>query len=113
MILNREKDCYENDKERFREKARDKNRNLSEKDKNKRKEYGKNRYHNMSEEKKQKLKEYREAKSLNIIMSKIVLLIIIEQCVMIINKSRVFYDLIMCMCYLFSRILLNPYTQIN
>ena len=81
MILNREKDCYENDKERFREKVRDKNRNLSEKDKNKRKEYGKNRYHNMSEEKKQKLKEYqkkyREAKSLNIIMNKIVFLIII------------------------------------
>ena len=81
VILNRAKDCYENDKERFREKARDKNRNLSEKDKNKREEYGKNRYHNMSEQKKQKLKEYqkkyREAKSLNITMNKIVFLIII------------------------------------
>ena len=81
VILNREKNCYENDKEKFREKARDKNRNLSGRDRNKRKEYGQNRYHNMSEEKKQKLKEYqkkyREAKSLNIIMNKKVFLIII------------------------------------
>ena len=57
MILNREKDYYENDKERLREYARNKYRNLSEEEKNKR-EYGKSRYHNMSEEKKQKLKEY-------------------------------------------------------
>ena len=52
-ILNRVKDYYENDKERLREKARDKYRNLSEEEKNKKREYGKNRYHNMSEEKKQ------------------------------------------------------------
>ena len=66
MILNRAKDYYENDKERLREQARDKYRNLSEEEKNKKREYGKNRYHNMPEEKKQKLQEYqnnyREAK---------------------------------------------------
>ena len=65
MILNRDKDYYENDKERLREQARDKYRNLSE-EKNKKREYGKNRYLNMSEEKKKRLKEYqknyREAK---------------------------------------------------
>ena len=53
MILNRAKD-YENDKERLREQARDKYRNLSEEEKNKNREYGKNRYFNMSEEKKNK-----------------------------------------------------------
>ena len=52
VILSRAKDCYENDKERLREQARDKYRNLSEEEKNKKREYGKNRYHNMSEEKK-------------------------------------------------------------
>ena len=66
VILNRAKDYYENDKERLREQARDKYRNLSEEEKNKMREYGKNRYHNMSEEKTQRLKEYqrnyREAK---------------------------------------------------
>ena len=41
MILNRAKDYCENDKERLREQARDKYRNLSEEDKNKRREYGK------------------------------------------------------------------------
>ena len=49
MILNRAKDYYENDKERLREQARDKYRNLSEEEKNKKTEYGKNRYCNMSE----------------------------------------------------------------
>ena len=66
IILNRAKDYYENDKERLREQARDKYRNLSQEDKKKKREYVKNRYHNMSKEKKQKLKEYqkkcREAK---------------------------------------------------
>ena len=52
VILNGAKDYYENDKERLREQARDKYRNLSEEEKNKKREYGKNRYHNMSEEKK-------------------------------------------------------------
>ena len=66
VMLNRDKDYYENDKERLRGQARDKYRNLSEEEKNKKREYGKNRYHNMSEEKKIRLKEYqkkyREAK---------------------------------------------------
>ena len=52
LILNRAKDYHENDKERLKEQARDKYRNLSEEQKNKNRKYGKNRYHNMSEEKK-------------------------------------------------------------
>ena len=40
MILNRAKDYYENDKERVREQARDKYRNLSEEEKIKRKNMG-------------------------------------------------------------------------
>ena len=47
MILNRAKDYYENDKERLREHARDKYKNLSEEEKNKNRENGKNRYHNI------------------------------------------------------------------
>ena len=66
VILNRTKGYYENDKERLREQARDKYRNLSEEEKNKKREYGRNRYHNMSEEKKLRFKKYqknyREAK---------------------------------------------------
>ena len=58
-MLNKAKDYYKNNKERLREQARDKYRNLSE-EKNKKREYGKNRYHNMSEEKKQRLKEYQK-----------------------------------------------------
>ena len=60
VILNRAKDYYENDKERLREQARDKYRNLSGEEKKNKREYGKNRYHNMSEEKKKKLKEYQK-----------------------------------------------------
>ena len=60
VILNRAKDYYENDKERLREQARDKYRNLSEEGKNKKREYGKSRYRNMSEEKKQRLKGYQK-----------------------------------------------------
>ena len=60
LILNKTKDYYKNDKERLREQARDKYRNLSEEEKNKKREYGKNRYHNMPEEKKQRLKEYQK-----------------------------------------------------
>ena len=60
LILNRAKDCYENDKKRLREQARDKCRNLSEEEKNKKRKYGKNRYLNMSEEKKKRLKEYQK-----------------------------------------------------
>ena len=37
VILNRAKDYYENDKERLREQARDKYRNLSEEEKSKKK----------------------------------------------------------------------------
>ena len=59
VILNRAKYYYENDKEKLREKARDKYRNLSE-EKSKKREYGKNRYLNMSKEKKKKLKEYQK-----------------------------------------------------
>ena len=70
VILNRAEDYYENDKERLREQARDKYRNLSEEKNNKNREYGKNRYLNMSEEKKKSLKEYqkyyREAKKISI-----------------------------------------------
>ena len=47
MILNRAKDYYENDKERLRQHARDKYKNLSEEEKNKNRENGKNRYHNI------------------------------------------------------------------
>ena len=43
-MLNRAKDCYENDKERLREKASDKYRNLSEEERIKKIVYGKNRY---------------------------------------------------------------------
>ena len=63
VILNTAKDYFENDKERLKEQARDKYRNLSEK--NRKIEYG-NRCRNMYEEKKKRLKEYqknyREAK---------------------------------------------------
>ena len=43
IILNRAKYYYENDKERLREQARDKYRNLSEEEKNKKRKYGQNR----------------------------------------------------------------------
>ena len=59
MILKKAKDYYEHDKERLREQARDKYRNLSEEGK-KMREYGRNKYHNMSEEKNQKLKQYQK-----------------------------------------------------
>ena len=59
MILNRAKDYYENDKERLREQARYKYRNLSEEEKKKKRKDVRNRYHT-SEEKKQRLKEYQK-----------------------------------------------------
>ena len=52
VILNKAKDYHENDKERLREQARSKYRNLSKEEKDKKREYAKNRYRNMSEEKK-------------------------------------------------------------
>ena len=61
MILNRAKDYYKNDKERLREQARDKYRNLSEEEKSEKQKCGRNTYHNMSEEKKQRLKEYQKS----------------------------------------------------
>ena len=60
IILNRAKDFSGNDKERLREQARDKNRNLSEEEKIKKRKYGKNRYHHISGEKKKTLKEYQK-----------------------------------------------------
>ena len=51
---------YQRNKERLKNQARDKYRNLSEEEKNKNRKYGKIRYQNMSEEKKQKLKEYKK-----------------------------------------------------
>ena len=56
VILNRAKGYYENDKERLKEQAIDKQRNLSEEEINKKREYGKYRYRNISEEKKKRLK---------------------------------------------------------
>ena len=50
VIVNRAKDYYKNDKEKLRDNARDKCRNLSEEEKNVKRGYGRNRYHNMSEE---------------------------------------------------------------
>ena len=41
VILNRAKYYYENDKEKLRQQARDKYRNLSEEEKNKKREHGK------------------------------------------------------------------------
>ena len=52
-ISNRAKDYYENDKERLREQARHKHRELSKEEKNIMTVYGRSRYHNMSEEKRQ------------------------------------------------------------
>ena len=60
LVLSKAKDCYKYNKDRLREQARDKYRNLSEEKKNKKREYGKNRYHNMPEEKKQRLKKYQK-----------------------------------------------------
>ena len=65
VIIKKAKHYYENDKERLREQARYKYRNLSEEEKNKNRDHGRNRYHNMSEEKKKTKKipkNYCEAK---------------------------------------------------
>ena len=70
VIVNWARDYYENNKEKLREQARNKYRNLCEEEKNKKREYTKNRYNNMSEEKKQRLKayqnNYRDAKKVSI-----------------------------------------------
>ena len=54
VILSTAENYYENDKERLRKEAKDKDRNLSEEEKNKKREHWKNRYHNISEETKHK-----------------------------------------------------------
>ena len=54
VILKREKDYYENNKELLRERAKIKYRELSEEEKNIKRKYGKKRYHNMSQEDKKK-----------------------------------------------------------
>ena len=52
VVLNRAKDYYKHDKEKLREQARDKYRNLSDDEKeNEKRKYRRDRYH-MSEEKK-------------------------------------------------------------
>ena len=60
VVLSKAKDYCENNKDRLREQARDKYRNLSDEEKNIKREYGKNRYHKMSAEKKTRLKEYQK-----------------------------------------------------
>ena len=60
MILNRAKDCYRNNREKLKVKARDKYRELSDEEKDIKREYGRNKYNNMSEEDKQRLKEYQK-----------------------------------------------------
>ena len=55
-LLNRAKEYYENNKERLREQARNKYRELSDETKYKKREYGRNKYQNMSEEKNKNVK---------------------------------------------------------
>ena len=78
VILNRAKD-YENDKERLREQARDKYRNLSEEEKNEKREYGKKQISQyVWKKKKKRLKEYQKKKKiLNIIMNSVLIVIVI------------------------------------
>ena len=59
VILNRSNDYYENNKERLRELARDKYRNLSEEEKSNKTKNRKSKCHNMSEGKK-RLKQYQK-----------------------------------------------------
>ena len=78
VILNRAKD-YENDKERLREQARDKYRNLSEEEKNEKREYGKKQISQyVWKKKKKRLKEYQKKKKiLNIIVNSVLIVIVI------------------------------------
>ena len=52
MVLSKAKDYHINNKDRLREQARDKYRNLSEEEKNKKGKYEKNKYRDLSEEEK-------------------------------------------------------------
>ena len=54
FFVNRANGYYKNDKERIKEQANDKYRNLSKEEKNKKREYGRKKYHNMSKERKKK-----------------------------------------------------------
>ena len=60
VMLSKANDYCKNNKERLREQARDKYRNLFEEAKNKKRKYGKDRYHNIPEEKKQRLNKYQK-----------------------------------------------------
>ena len=62
-ILNTAIDYYKNSKEKLRETARNKYRELSVEEKNIKSEYGRKRYHNMSEEKNETFKEYKKRSS--------------------------------------------------
>ena len=82
MILNRAKYYYENDKERLREQARDKYRNLSEEEKNKKKNMGgtdiKICLKKRNKDQKNIKKTIARQKSLNIIIMKKIILIVIQ-----------------------------------
>ena len=82
VILNRAKDYYENDKERLREQARDKYRNLSEEEKNKKKNMGgtdiKICLKKRNKDQKNIKKTIARQKSLNIIIMKKIILIVIQ-----------------------------------
>ena len=76
VILNRAKD-YENDKERLREQARDKYRNLSEEEKNEKREYGKKQISQYVWKKKKIKRISKKKKILNIIMNSVLIVIVI------------------------------------
>ena len=61
-VLKREKEYYENNKERLEEQETNKYRELYNEEKNIKLEYIRNRYQNMSREDKRRLKNYHEAK---------------------------------------------------
>ena len=61
-VLKREKEYYENNKERLEEQEINKYRELYNEEKNIKLEYIRNRYQNMSREDKRRLKNYHEAK---------------------------------------------------
>ena len=64
-LLNRGDEYYRNNKDRIRDQARHKYRELFEEEKNIKMKYGRNRYYNMSKKKK-RLKKYQK----NIVMQK-------------------------------------------
>ena len=82
VILNKAKDYYENDNGRLREQARDKYRNLSEEEKNKKKNMGgidiKIYLKKRNKDQKNIKKAIARQKSLNIIIMKKIILIVIQ-----------------------------------